>query len=389
MARAQGARAQMALALRRFTAPRPSVGYPADALCQHNARLGTAAAGLRTAGLWPRSAGPDQGCGHRRRRCRGPDRCREPSGFWLKAAFGQPVTTGTTPKTHTFQSGNWTLPSMAIETAMPEVPRFAMYSGCVLRSADLADAAVGPADRDRPAGRAGRNHRGRHGRRHADGAGACSASAISTARSSATARRLGNVVSAEITYSNNLDRIETIRGDGRIDGADPAMAALTGRIEVRFADSTLITQAIDGTPCELEFAYEPRGQRQLHLHRPRRLPAAPAHRDRRAAGRAGHLRLAGRQGHQPRPHVHRRPRQHRCRILIMIRLNLTATPAWLDLAPGLRLLVGPLTTALMVSARADPAIEALPEAATPGGTGPRHGQSRRPPRRAGLGGRGR
>ena len=48
----------------------------------------------------------------------------------------------------------------------------------------------------------------------------------------------------------------------------------------------------------------------------------------------------------------------------MIRLNLTATPEWLDLAPGLRLLVGPLTTALMVSARADPAIEALPEDAT-------------------------
>lgn len=48
----------------------------------------------------------------------------------------------------------------------------------------------------------------------------------------------------------------------------------------------------------------------------------------------------------------------------MIRLNLTATPEWLDLAPGLRLLVGPLTTALMVAARADPAIEALPEGAT-------------------------
>ena len=48
----------------------------------------------------------------------------------------------------------------------------------------------------------------------------------------------------------------------------------------------------------------------------------------------------------------------------MIRLNLTATPQWLELAPGLRLLVGPLTTALMVSARADPAIEALPEGAT-------------------------
>jgi hypothetical protein len=48
----------------------------------------------------------------------------------------------------------------------------------------------------------------------------------------------------------------------------------------------------------------------------------------------------------------------------MIRLNLTATPEWLDLAPGLRLFVGPLTTALMVAARADPAIEALPEGAS-------------------------
>jgi len=49
----------------------------------------------------------------------------------------------------------------------------------------------------------------------------------------------------------------------------------------------------------------------------------------------------------------------------MIRLNLTATPAWLTLAPGLRLHVAPLTTALMVSARADPTIEAMPDTATP------------------------
>ncbi len=39
-------------------------------------------------------------------------------GFWLKSIFGQPVTTGTTPRTHTFQSGGFTLPSMAIETQM-------------------------------------------------------------------------------------------------------------------------------------------------------------------------------------------------------------------------------------------------------------------------------
>ena len=39
---------------------------------------------------------------------------------------------GEAPYTHEFQSGSWTLPSMSIETGMPEVPRYAMYSGCVL-----------------------------------------------------------------------------------------------------------------------------------------------------------------------------------------------------------------------------------------------------------------
>ena len=48
----------------------------------------------------------------------------------------------------------------------------------------------------------------------------------------------------------------------------------------------------------------------------------------------------------------------------MIRLNLTASPSWLTLAPGLRLQVAPLTTALMVSARADLAVETLHEGAT-------------------------
>ena len=54
-------------------------------------------------------------------------------GFWLKAAFGAPVTTGAeAPYSHEFQSGEWDLPSMAIEVGMPEVPLFAMYGGCKL-----------------------------------------------------------------------------------------------------------------------------------------------------------------------------------------------------------------------------------------------------------------
>ncbi|TJZ89691.1 hypothetical protein FA743_17945 [Paracoccus gahaiensis] len=178
----------------------------------------------------------------------------EAFGYWLKAAFGQPTTSGTTSKTHSFQSGNWTLPSMSIETAMPEVPRFAMYSGCVLdqlswqmqRSGLLTATArlIAQGETIAAATAAGTpSTLGLQRFGHFNG----------TVRRNGTA--LGNVVSAEITYSNNLDRIETIRGDGRIDGADPTMAALTGRIEVRFADSALVTQAIDGAPCELEFSY--------------------------------------------------------------------------------------------------------------------------------------
>ena len=180
----------------------------------------------------------------------------EAFGFWLKAAFGAPSTTGTAPGpfTHEFQSGSWTLPSMSIETGMPEVPRYAMYSGCVLdqitwqmqRSGLLTATA----------------------RLVAQGESTNTASAAGTLSELALKRfghfngaitrngtALGNVVSAEITYANNLDRIETIRADGRIDGADPSIAALTGRIEVRFADQTLVDQAINGDPCAMEFAY--------------------------------------------------------------------------------------------------------------------------------------
>jgi len=66
---------------------------------------------------------------------------------------------------------------------------------------------------------------------------------------------LGNIVSADLTYSNNVERIETIRADGRIDGADPSIASLTGKIDVRFADTTLMDQALNGTASSLEFSW--------------------------------------------------------------------------------------------------------------------------------------
>jgi hypothetical protein len=48
----------------------------------------------------------------------------------------------------------------------------------------------------------------------------------------------------------------------------------------------------------------------------------------------------------------------------MLRLDLTAEPRWLDLGHGVRLRLAPLTTALMVASRSDPAVEALPATAS-------------------------
>ncbi|OYU38939.1 MAG: hypothetical protein CFE33_14085 [Pseudorhodobacter sp. PARRP1] len=43
----------------------------------------------------------------------------------------------------------------------------------------------------------------------------------------------------------------------------------------------------------------------------------------------------------------------------MIRINLSPEPQWLDLGHGVRLQLSPLTTALMVATRSDPAVQDL------------------------------
>jgi hypothetical protein len=48
----------------------------------------------------------------------------------------------------------------------------------------------------------------------------------------------------------------------------------------------------------------------------------------------------------------------------MLTLDLSNEPRWHELAPGVRVQLRPLTTALMVATRSDPAVEAVPEDAS-------------------------
>lgn len=175
-------------------------------------------------------------------------------GMWLKALLGNPVSVGDTAHTHTFVSGNSGLPSLSLETGLPDIPAYFLASGVMANSLQVKFARSGAADATLGLIAQGEVKR--------------TASADVTPTTLPITRfnqfqgsikkngqALGNVVAAQLTYSNNLARIETIRSDGKIEGADPTVASLTGNLEVRFADTELIDAATNNTPLELTFSY--------------------------------------------------------------------------------------------------------------------------------------
>jgi len=48
----------------------------------------------------------------------------------------------------------------------------------------------------------------------------------------------------------------------------------------------------------------------------------------------------------------------------MLKLNLSKEPVWFELAPGIRIQCIALTTSVMIRARADPAVQAVPDDAS-------------------------
>ncbi len=175
-------------------------------------------------------------------------------GHWLRALFGTPTTTGADPYVHTFVSGAVALPSLSLEVGMPEPSTFFMNMGVRANSMQITFARSGGASATINCIAQGESR------------GAVSAGGVpielavtrfnqfqGAVKKDGT--QLGNVTGAQITYTNNLERIETIRDDGKIDGADPTVAALTGSIDVRFADTSLIDAATNNTPVELTFGY--------------------------------------------------------------------------------------------------------------------------------------
>ena len=179
-------------------------------------------------------------------------------GLWLTGLLGTPTTTddgGTPPVyTHEFVSGKDSLPSYTVEVGHSQVPAYFQHDGVVFDSIALEFTRSGAAAATIQCVAQGeqRFNASQGGtptkldfRRISQFQGSISRGGAAVA----------NLTAGSLTYANNLEKIETIRSDGLIDGADPTVASLTGTIEVRFADTTLIDLASNGTAVDLEFAY--------------------------------------------------------------------------------------------------------------------------------------
>lgn len=189
----------------------------------------------------------------------------EYTGDWLRLLLGPPTTTGTNPDyVHTFVSGAGTLPSASIEVAHPDVPSFGIVSGVRADSLDIEFGGAGPASMTLNLIGQGEQRSG------TSGAGTpTQRSYVAFARPQAAIRRngsaLGMVVSARVTYANSLEPVRTIRADQRIENVMPGLARASGQVVVRFADTTLLNDALNDAEIELELEYAISPERRLTL----------------------------------------------------------------------------------------------------------------------------
>lgn len=177
-------------------------------------------------------------------------------GVWLKAVFGAPETTeADSVYTHSFESGKTSIPSYSLEVGLPEVPQYIRFAG--VRANSVAFNFQRSGEAQATLNLMAQSESGE-------------TSTIDTNPKLFSYTRvsqfqgyvksggefLANVTSASVTYSNNLEKIETIRNDGKVEAIDLGVASLSGSVSARYADNVLLDKARSGTPVDLELGYQ-------------------------------------------------------------------------------------------------------------------------------------
>jgi hypothetical protein len=160
--------------------------------------------------------------------------------------------------THTFLSASTAIPSFSAELGHANVPAYFVHTGCMLNSMALNFQRSGAANATLNILAQGET------RYVASQGGTPTVRAYkpfsqfngSIKRNTVT---LASVTGAQFTYSNGMQGVPTIRNDGLIDGIDPTIVGITGSIDVRFADTVLLDDALTNNAIELELAYKMAG----------------------------------------------------------------------------------------------------------------------------------
>lgn len=179
------------------------------------------------------------------------------AGTTVTAAAAATLLAGGT-NAHVFQSGALALPSLALEIGQPDVPSFSMHYGLrgnqiriAMQRSGLLNATIGIIAKGEqsptPATQIAAP---------AVSPGVVTRFAQATGSISRNGVALGSVVSAEVAFSNNLDPVETIQADGRIEDADPGMVMATLQATVRFADDVLMNDATSQVPVAVTAGWQ-------------------------------------------------------------------------------------------------------------------------------------
>ena len=141
-------------------------------------------------------------------------------GVWLKAIFGAPTTTEAEGVyTHAFESGKIAIPSYSLEVGLPEVPQFIRFLG--VRANSIAFNFQRSGEAQVTLNLFAQCEKG------STEAIAAEPAVYKYTRVSqfqgyikSGGEFLANITAASATYSNNLEKIETIRNDGLVEAID-------------------------------------------------------------------------------------------------------------------------------------------------------------------------
>ncbi|MDR2902492.1 MAG: hypothetical protein LBU87_05230 [Lactobacillales bacterium] len=187
-------------------------------------------------------------------------------GLWLKAVLGKPTTTeeDTGLYKHIFESGKTSIPSWTVELGLPEVPAYTKFMGAKADSIAFDFARSGEAQATISVLAQGESG--------TTASVEASPEVFDYTRFSqfqgfikSNSQFLANVTTANMIYSNNLEKIETIRNDGKVEAIDLGVASLSGSIAARYGDNTLMDKARSGIPIDIELGYRINDEQILRI----------------------------------------------------------------------------------------------------------------------------